>query len=351
MKQAFLIFLIIIELTKIAICQNINIQVIDSTTNQFLENVYLYDSNNNLISISNSNGECTILYEPLILNISHIGYLPKSIPINNPYANEIKIQLTPKVFEISEITVTATNAKKIIQKTISRIDSNYNSLTKDTIPYYTEFSFYDGRNNKIADFEGNIAITKQEGIFYGSKYYLKNELIDNVFFDYNNEISPSGFYNIIPVRSHSPIRLNKKYEFVYDGNTIFRDMDVYKISFSREGKYSKVKGYMLINKIDYAIVYLIYEIGKIDKWIAATHKGKGIIFTNLISNKIEVEYEQLSNGYTLSKGNINMKFNRTNKKQILSENTYEVSLEMTTNKDGLEDSKFLIINDLFQIHR
>lgn len=314
MKYPFLLFFFcIIGLAKRTLAQEIYLQIIDSTTSGPIENVYLYDLKKNVVSITDINGKCIINKDLGIVNISHIGYISKTINLLDSDITNIKIKLNPKVYEILEVSVAIPDAKNILQTAINRIDSNYNSLLNDTIGFYTKFSFFDSPQNKIADFDGVIAITKNGDDYAGAKYSLTKDYIDESFFDYSNELSPCGFYNIISIRKHSPIRLNKKFVYNYEGNVIFRKQDVYKVAFNRNGKYSKVNGYMFINKNDYAIVYIYYELGKIDKWIAATSKGKGIVFSNLEKCRIEVEYEKHKNGYILSDGSINMKFNRTNK--------------------------------------
>jgi len=344
----FLVFISVIGLIKHSVAQDIFLKIVDSSANKPIENVYLYDSKNGVVSISDSEGLCTVNKDLGIVNISHIGYVPIVINLSDSNSSTIKVHLVTKIFEISEVIVSTPNARYILQKAISRIDSNYNSFKDDTVGFHTKFSFFDSPQNKIADFDGKIAISKKEKGFIGAIYSITKDYIDDVFFDYSNEISPNGFYSIIPIRRHSPIRLNKKFEFDYGGSVIFRGHDVHKIAFSRNGKYSNVNGYMFINKEDYAIVYMCYELGKIDKWIAATSKGNGLVFSNLKKCQIEVEYQKYGNGYVLSDGNINMKFDRTNKKQKLSENTYEVSLKFEPDANIPSSLIYYNIDELFK---
>lgn len=344
----FIVFLCLIGLVPQSVAQDFSVQIIDSTTNLPIENVYLYDSNAGVISISDIEGKCPLNKNLTTVSISHIGYIPKTLDLSNSNRADIIISLIPKIFEISEVNVSVPNARNILQTAIIRIDSNYNSFQNDTIGFHTKFSFFDSPQNKIADFEGNIAISKYNNSYVGTKYSLTKDYISEEFYDYSNEISPSGFYSIIPISRHSPIRLNKKFELNYVGSTIFKGQNVYKITFSRNGKYCNVNGAMFINKSDYAIVYMCYELGKIDKWIAATSKGNGIVFSNLKKCQIEVEYQQYENGYILSEGSINMKFDRTNKKQKLSENTYEVLLKYESDTNIPSSHTYYGVDELFK---
>ena len=88
-------------------------------------------------------------------------------------------------------------------------------------------------------------------------------------------------------------------------------------------------------------------MGEIEEWIAATQKSKSIIYTNLEGYKVSVAYVEDIEGYKFSEGNINMLFNRSKKKKILSNNTYDVSvkaIETPLIPKGLNYSK---ANELF----
>jgi hypothetical protein len=337
------------------IAQTINFQIVDSLTNEPIENVYIYNSEKEYLSVSDRNGMCQIVFSDSTLTtsqkdayISHIGYTGKIIKIDSSMSNHpTKLFLSPKIFEISEVTITPPNANNIIQKAIENISKNYPSIQGDTLAFNVSFIFLSNPNNKIADFKGKIAITKDETHLLATIYEIENKLIDDSFYDYGNEISPSGFYSIIFIQNHVPIRLSKKVNFNYDGMTTFQGCNVYKISFIRKNKYNNISGYMLIKNNDYAITHITYKIGKIKKWIAATQKSKGIIYTNLEGYEVSVSYTEDIKGYKFSQGSINMLFNRIKKKKVLSNNTYDVSVN-TVETPHIPDSLiYLKANELF----
>lgn len=89
------------------------------------------------------------------------------------------------------------------------------------------------------------------------------------------------------------------------------------------------------------------KIGKIEKWIAAIQKSKGIIYTNLEEYGVSVSYVENIKGYKFSEGNINMLFNRTKKKKVLSNNTYDVSVKAIETPHIPDSLIYLKANELF----
>jgi len=353
LNVTLLIVLFIIPIHMFA--QTINFQILDSLTNEPIENVYIYNSEKEFLSVSDRNGLCQIIISDSTFRshknayISHVGYARKVVNLPSPITNSpTKVLISPRIFEISEVTITLPNAQVIVQKAIDKIKENYPSIRGDTLALDVGFIFLDNPNIKIADFKGKIAITKDENHLLAAKHNTTTDLINDSFYDYGNEISPSGFYSILFVQNHAPIRLFKKFDFHYDGITTYQGNDVYKISFTRENKYSNIKGYLLIKMSDYAITYISYEMGEIKKWIAATQKSKGIIYTNLDGYKVSVSYIEDIKGYKFSEGSINMIFNRTKKKQVLSNNTYDVSVEAIETPHTPLNLIYLKANELFE---
>jgi hypothetical protein len=339
------------------IAQKINLQIVDSLTNEPIENVYVYNNEKEFLSVSDISGVCKIFLstsalntQPKEVNISHIGYTAKVIRITSSISNNfVKVLLSPTTYELHEVSVIPPNVENIIKKAIENIPKNYPSIRGDTLALALDFIFLDNPNSKIADFKGKIALTSNGKYLLAGKYAIENNLISDSFYDYENEISPSGFYSIIFIQSHAPIRLFKKIDFHYDGIITNQGHDAYKISFIRKSKYNNITGYMLINKNDYAITYITYEIGEIKKWIAATQKSKGIVYTNLEKYKVSVSYIEDIKGYKFSDGAINMLFNRTKKEKVFSNNTYDVSVKATETLRIPKSLIYLKATELFKI--
>lgn len=338
------------------IAQTIDLQIVDSLTNEPIENVYVYNNQKEFLSVSDKNGACKIAslvsnltVQPKEVNVSHIGYTAKVIRITSSMSNNrLKILLSPTTYELHEVAVIPPNVKKIIEKAIESIPKNYPSIQGDTLALDVNFTFLDNPNSKIADYKGKIALTSNANHLLAAKYATETNLISDSFYDYNNEISPSGFYSIIFIQNHAPIRLSKKIEFHYDGIITNQGHDAYKISFIRKSKYNNITGYMLINMNDYAITYITYEIGEIQKWIAATHKSMGIVYTNLKKYNVSVSYVEDINGYKFSEGAINMLFNRTKKAKVFSNNTYDVSIKTTKTHRIPNELTYLKVTELFK---
>lgn len=338
------------------LAQTIKLQTIDSLTNKPIENVYLFDDNHEFISVSDNNGICSIVLEDTIsitkkmnINIAHIGYYNKtmeisSIPLNNP----VKLFLSPKIYELNEVVISPPNANSIIKTAIENINNNYCTLIGDTLDLKVNFIFLDNPGSKVADFDGNIGITDDGKNLFATKYLIKKDSINDSFYNYGVEISPSGFYSIIFIKSHSVIRKSKKYKFYYNGIVEYQGEDAYKISFERNNKYIKSSGYMLINIDDYAIVNITNNIGECKKWIASTQKGMGLIYTNLKHYQVSASYFKNNGKYKFSDGSINMLFNRTKKKKVISNNTYNVNVKRGDKNNVLHNINYVKVNELFK---
>ena len=358
MKNLFktIAFCLLFISTNNIIAQSFDCIIVDSLSNEPIENVYIYNNKKEFLSVSDKNGKCKFVIPDSTLSmhskyayISHIGYSAKIIKLTSFLHNRpIKIFLSPTIFKLSEITITSPNANNIIQKAIENIHKNYPSIRGDTLAFDVNFTFLNNPNNKIADFKGKIAVTSEDSYLLAAKYSIEKDLINDSFYDYSNEISPSGFYSIIFIQNHAPIRTAKKVDFHYEGIVSHQGIDVYKISFIRKNKYNNLTGYMLISMNDYAVKYITYEIGEIKKWIAATQKLKGILYTNLESYKVSVSYEKGSNGYKFSQGAINMLFNITKKKAVQSNNTYDVSVQSIESNNVPVNLNYIKIDELFK---
>jgi hypothetical protein len=339
------------------IAQTIDLQIVDSLTNKPIENVYLYNREKEFLSVSDGTGMCKVIFfsntstpQYKDVSVSHIGYTAKVIRVTSSKSNNlVKILLSPTTYELHEVAVTPPNVKHIVEKTIENIPKNYSSVRGDTLALDINFIFFDNPYSKIADYKGSVALTSNGKELLAAKYGIKSNLINNSFYEYNNEISPSGFYSILFIQGHAPIRLSKKMDFHYDGTITNQGHDAYKISFIRKSKYNNIAGYMLINPNDYAITYMTYEIGEIKKWIAATQRLNGIIYTNLEKYKVSVSYVEGTKGYKFSEGAINMLFNKTKKEKILSNNTYDMSVKATKTNHIPNNLIYLKANELFRI--
>lgn len=338
------------------IAQTFDLQIVDSLTKEPIENVYVYNNEKEFLSVSDINGVCKIILptstlsmQPKEVNVSHIGYTAKIIRITSPLSNNlVTVLLNQTTYELHEVAVIPPNVKNIIEKAIESIPKNYPSIQGDTLSLDVNFTFLDNPNSKIADYKGKIALTSNANRLLAAKYATETNLISDSFYDYDNEISPSGFYSIIFIQNHAPIRLSTKIDFHYDGIITNQGYDAYKISFIYKSKYNNITGYMLINRNNYAITYITYEIGEIKKWIAATHKSKGIIYTNLKRYNVSASYIEDINGYKFSEGAINMLFNRTKKEKVFSNNTYDVSVKTTKKRRIPSSLTYLKANELFK---
>jgi hypothetical protein len=357
LKIALTWFFLLNVLTSSA--QSVEVIITDSISKEPIDNVYVYNKSNVFLCVSNTKGVCSFVlndnFETKSNNIiiSHIGYISKEISSSELKNNHTyQILLTPKTFELKEvlITIIKPNAQEIVAKAINQINYNYRSLYKDTTDLKVRLNFFENTTTEIADFEGNISITGTDKGFHASKYNIRKSQIKKSFYEYQTEISPNSFYTIVLVGSHLIVRKQKKFKLKYNGISEYNGLQVYKISFRLDKKCAGQSGYLLINTKDYAILHINYTINKCSKWIGAIKKPYGLIYTNLKYYKISSSYHKIKGKYEFSKGLINTQFSREKKKRIISNNTYNVTVESIKRKEN-KNLKYSNIDELFMYEK
>jgi len=124
----FFIIIIFFLATKTIHCQSLNVQIIDSITEQPIPYTNIYFSNNNGL-ISDDNGNFELIKSQLFQNdsmyISSMGYNNRSFFIND--FNDTIIRLIQTPIKLSDVFLTnkKLSSEEIISKVIANIDNNY----------------------------------------------------------------------------------------------------------------------------------------------------------------------------------------------------------------------------------
>lgn len=127
--------------------QQLNLEVVDSKSNEPLPFVTVYLKKNGVGTTTNLEGIATIsIGKPNIekdtLICSFIGYERKVTPIDLNQQNHLKIQLTSSIQDIEEVTVVGKkkqlSAKQIVRKILKNTSKNYPSQAVNLLGFYRE---------------------------------------------------------------------------------------------------------------------------------------------------------------------------------------------------------------------
>lgn len=346
----FLLFIFILLHIQVR-GQYYQLSIHDANTQAPIENAYVYNTKQEALAVSDSFGTCFIGGKRITSDsifISHIGYEVCQVEmsaLSKGTANIIRLR--QRTYILSEVSITGMEADEIVRKAIDRIPVNYHSLFHDTTCLKVNFDFYDNPNSQLAEFRGQVALTDDSKELFGALYSIDKRVFHQAYYKYSPELSPDTFYVILFISNHIPMLKSKGVRFQLDGMVKDGEMEAYKISFSKDSRYVNFSGYMLINSNDYAITHINYTRGACLKWIAATEKGMGMIYTNLIHHKISAAFKKENLKYRFSEGSVNMLFNRVKKKKEITHNTYDLNIETTTREQANVPLMFKKANELF----
>lgn len=99
--------------------------------------------------------------------VSHLGYRSQRISIDAQQGNPLSISLKPATVQLTEVLVTAYNARELVLKAISRIPKNYSKKEEMQRCFYREKVMK--RQNYISVAEGVLDMYKT-GYQYGSEH-------------------------------------------------------------------------------------------------------------------------------------------------------------------------------------
>lgn len=127
--------------------QQLNLEVVDSTSNEPLPFVTVYLKKNGIGTTTDLEGKAKILIgksttEKDTLVSSFIGYEKKAIPIDLSQQSHLKIQLNSSIQDIDEVTVVGQKkqlkAKQIVKKILKNTPKNYSTQAVNLLGLYRE---------------------------------------------------------------------------------------------------------------------------------------------------------------------------------------------------------------------
>lgn len=114
----------------------------DNSTDRILEYANISLKGTNIGTITNTDGYFSLKIKKgtngAAIEVSHLGYGTKSIPVGQDTGNELQIALDPLPGLLDPVTIMAIDAKEIVLMAISRIESNYSNQPQLMTGFYRE---------------------------------------------------------------------------------------------------------------------------------------------------------------------------------------------------------------------
>lgn len=234
--------------------------------------------NTNKGTVCNENGEFilnTDLNETLVISI--IGFEQKMLPVKSLTSKEnLKIYLTPKQYQLKDVSILAITPLEIIQNAVSNIKNNYPTTPSSLSGFYRETIVDNGEYTRLVEAAIDIYdpgyITKKNKqnettkliavrtsynlspVFKGLRYNGLSELFNRNLVKYNGDfLNKENFPN---------------YKYVIDSVTVLNNEPVYVISFSPNENLKMVlsEGSIFIRRKDFAILQINYGVKKNAKY-------------------------------------------------------------------------------------
>ncbi len=117
-------------------------RVYDNETRAPIPQANVSVNNSSMGTVTNKEGYFRVSFPaPLLskqIQVSHIGYLSKTLPLNVLYNNQVDIYLEPEQISIPEVIVRSVDAQTLIEEAIERIPENYSPTPVQLHCFYRE---------------------------------------------------------------------------------------------------------------------------------------------------------------------------------------------------------------------
>ncbi|WP_291728738.1 serine hydrolase [Bernardetia sp.] len=294
--------------------------LIDKETKEVLPFCNIYFQNTQLGTVSNSEGRFRLLVpkeqEKDTLFISYMGYSTKKIYLPHLFSQEgnLIIELERDETKLDAVVVQSYTADFLVEKAIENISKNYYSDPIKTRGFYRVVSKKDRQYVHLSEAVFDLHLSKTEKpdrqFRLEKMRAIKDEKLSKGI---DLGLKPNGIYEFDIVNSIKDTDLlNKKglklHDFELEGTEMIDGKEVFKISFDqKEEKKAGYKGYLLIDKEDFAFLY--FEFGLSPKGIAYHKYGDAATRTlmKLLDVNISVKdetyqifYKKIGNTYYLN---------------------------------------------------
>lgn len=270
MKKILILFLLVFSPVTNCFCQNLQLKgkILEKDSHKAIEGVYVFESTDHYTgTISNKDGYFVLNMQKKTdsLIFSHINYENLSVKLGNN--SFLEIFLSPKTYEITEITVKPIVTRKIIDKVIENLEKNhavepvyYNYFTRivsfstdSTIDFLEEHA---GKILQKKNHNTNIKLEKSRFKFFtkkGEEHYksyrmisMTSMVLDNLFKLRDDYLHP---------------RKSKNYNYKLLREEKVFDKNCFVIEFTTDKATYYKKGQLFIDKATFAIVKKTLDAG------------------------------------------------------------------------------------------
>ncbi len=308
----------------------------------------------NIGTISNSDGEFSLKipneYRSFDIEVAHLGYISKSVPISKITTNDYTISLQPVAQDLDEINLTVfKNASDLVKKTFEKKAANYSEQRNLLTSFYRET--IKRRRQNVSLSEAVVNLYKQsydsEKIDFikliKSRKDTDYRKLDTVALKLQGGPYNTLYMDVVKYAEYVFDMPNiNNYEFSYDKSTEINDQVVYVVNFLQKPtiKEPLYHGKLFINSENYALVRATYSLNLENKKEVISY----LVKKKPIGVKIEplkVDYQvdyTFQNGkwfYNYSKSDLSF---RVKRKRKLFNSVYTLSMEMAvTDRNSIID--------------
>jgi CubicO group peptidase (beta-lactamase class C family) len=319
MHRIIITILIIVNFSTIGYTQSINIEGVikEVERKEALPYANIYLQKEFVGTVSNNRGEFKILIPQKKSNdtliVSFIGYKPQAFLVSK-IKNPLEVFLEENPRTLGEVVVQGSTVEAIIKKAIEKIPGNYRTNPFKFTGFY-----------RVTSQKENSYIHLSEAVFdiYQSKLSRPNQQFklekmraikdEKASRGIDLGLKPSGIYEFDIVNSIDGIGLLnnrglRQHTFEIEGTELINGREAYKISFDqKEIKQAGYKGYMLVDKENFAFVYFNFGLSpkglKYHKFgdasLRALMKIVGINIS-MQKNNFQIQYNKIGNLYYLN---------------------------------------------------
>ncbi len=333
----------------------------DQKNKKKLEYVNITVPGTNIGTVTNSDGEFSIKIKnsvnAKIVEVSHIGYLNATIPINGNDVSDYTVLLTPNSNVLEEIIVRARDPRYIVEEAMGKIAENYSPNTSMLTGFYRETAQKGRRYINISEAVIDIYKTPYtEGVnrdrvqIYKGRSLLSQRKSDTLVVKLLGGPNLSVYVDIV---KNPDILLDKEtlyyYSFKMEESVMIDERPQYVISFEPQAilPYALYRGKLYIDKERLAFTRAEFNLDMDDrnKATQAILKKKpfGLRFKP-VNVSFLVSYTQRDNLSYLSYIRNEVKFNCDWKRRLFA-TSYTVNSEMVVT-DGQSENVSTIPNKL-----
>ena len=300
--------LVLFFFSKSVNCQEINLQIIDDSTNQNIATVLIY-YNDSLISRTDKNGFAIIKLLQGEIQIVKEGYIDAKHNVENNTVNKIYLKKIASI-QLEEVVVKNLNKQTILDSIYVKI---YNKKFYNLPEYSHGYNIFQSNNDTLHYLNERLQLVIDNGYFVN----IQNRFIKNFEFVEDKKIKNNYaiIYNLNNKKLTFPKVLTTGYikiNFNGEFKDLYTNIKNYNLELTNSGAYSKLVffpknrnkkfgflGYIIFDTNDFGILEFKMEL---------IPNNKNTMFSGILEEKMKQDYQILNEMFHIFNKKINNQY-------------------------------------------